>query len=278
MSLILQPPALQAAPAPRSMSLLKLPWEIRREIWQLTFLPGRVRYPTPKKGFMILGHLSVPRSLLLASKQIKAEVLQLYFEKAYTHLLIDPACSVRDRMRYDDSSKKHAVLIPQPTSTRCWCLHLEAMRTIDAKEPDRQEAYPIFVSKDRLKMIVSLLMKSRDILKSVVIQVPCLCSLRTNQTEARYDTEGSWSSIVPPQLEPLSQLQIPAGLLTFAPTRMETFPPCPRPRCKALVGHLKDLTEKVQKKEFQSKKMDLQRSERHLKEIWQIIRGGSLRH
>ncbi|KAI4204496.1 MAG: hypothetical protein LQ350_001046 [Teloschistes chrysophthalmus] len=292
MSLIQQALALQAAPTPRSMSLLDLPWDIRREIWQHTFLPGRVRYPTPKTGFRILGWLSVPKSLLLASKQVKAEVLEVYFEKAYTHLLIDPGCSVGGMMHYLDSSQKSAVFIPPATSTRCWCLHLEAIRTIDAEEAPYSDKDPFVLSEDRLRKIVSLLEKNRQILKSAVIQVPCLCSLRTgslriNEREVKYDTEGSWLSIVPPQLESFSQLRIPDGLLTFAPTKREGFPPCLRPRCKALVSHLKDLTEKVQsqkeqskeiqKKELQSKKMDLKRSERYLKEVWQNIDSWNLR-
>lgn len=83
-----------------------LPNEVRREIYQHTFFPGRVRSPTPEKDFEIMWNLNVPTSLLLVSKEVKAEVLEVYFENAHTHLFINPRWVPREKMPYDDFSQK----------------------------------------------------------------------------------------------------------------------------------------------------------------------------
>lgn len=100
-----------------------------------------------------------------------------------------------------------------------------------------------------LLRMVLLMGENRLIIKSLVIQIPCLCSC-TRPFSERYGTVARWLSIVPQQLEPFSELWIPNGLLTFAPTRIENYLPCMIPRCKALVYHLQDLIERVHRKKM----------------------------
>ncbi|KAL8768032.1 MAG: hypothetical protein Q9203_006512 [Teloschistes exilis] len=160
MSLIQQTLGPQAAAAPRGMNLMGLPYEARREIYQHTFFPGRVRYPAPEKGFEIMGNLNVPTSLLLVSKQVKAEVLELYFENAHIHLFINPRWVPREKMPYDDFSQKGAVFIPPATLIRYWSLHLEMIQ-----RPAEEDA--TIASPDVLRRMVLLMGENRLIMKSL---------------------------------------------------------------------------------------------------------------
>ncbi|KAL8719584.1 MAG: hypothetical protein Q9181_008045 [Wetmoreana brouardii] len=237
-------PATTAPDPPNG--ILRLPPEIQCKIYELAMIPGSTRSPHwsashTKTHFDYL----LPQALMLTSRQVKAEVTQYYFEKVYTHIFVNNLCRNEPYFLTMDSSggplTKRAVLVPPPTSIKCWCLHLVCNWKRD-QEHDSDESF----RKNLIDSIVSLLAKSGQAIKSLVVQIPCLCS-RAEWVRNKTFTLDSWAATILPPLLRLSPLRI-GGTVAFVPTRQEPFPACPLRRCKALIDHLEDLSDTIEGK------------------------------
>ncbi|KAL8661315.1 MAG: hypothetical protein Q9202_005680 [Teloschistes flavicans] len=257
----------QIPPPTPSVGLFDLPLEIRHEIYSYLFLDGIAQHPWATHNIKNLTHRSVPAPLSIVSQQFRAELLQLYFERTYAHVCIDGrvATSAEPSPYLDHFGNGVAVLRPPATSIRHWCVHLAGIRSLEY-DPDLQRCRYL-VLPIHLRKIIGLLHKNRDTIKSIIIKIPCLCCDWGPRSGANYKTPEKWSSIVLPQLQPLSQLRIPKAELTFAPIRMETFHPCILPRCKALLNHLEELARKMQGKA----NMDLMKKTLKKKKIGAVV-------
>lgn len=228
-----------ASPSPKKF--FDLPLEIRHKIYKLCLKPGEgfPRWTPAQTNIYFDRTLSMP--LMLVDHKIAADVTQNLFETVYTRIFLTNARKpMLEKVDVDipsihgDALSRY-VLLPPPTSIRCWCLHIVWLWR-DFAPAEREQI---------LDDIVSLLAKGQDVIKSLVVAIPCLCSQDPRKKSTRYTVE-TWKEMVMPILERLSPLRIP-GLITFVPMREEHFPPCPlRRRCQALVGHLEDLINNIE--------------------------------
>ncbi|KAL8728832.1 MAG: hypothetical protein Q9166_005149 [cf. Caloplaca sp. 2 TL-2023] len=192
-----------------------LPLEIRQQIYglafQRNFSPTRKFYPF--KYIEVISDHRLPMALLLANRDVHAETLQYYLDTVYTRLYIVKPCIF---------TGPETSLILLATNVKRWCLHLNHSWH---DSPDDIQ-YPI------LHSIFQILAWGAHTIRTVVIQIPCLCSKPGTTMKDCY-TLHMWKDTFFPLFTRLSDIRL-NGAVHIVPTRKPAFPPCPLRKCKAL--------------------------------------------